>query len=144
MSTPCNCESGKSLTECCQPLISGTKAATTPEELMRSRYTAFCLQEMDYLENTTDPENMESFDRPANEAWAKTASFLGLKVLDASQDGDEGEVEFAAHFEIDGEKLEHHETSRFVRKDGTWFFHSGEVDEENGYFFEEEDSNEEE
>lgn len=93
---------------------------------MRSRYTAFCMQELDYLENTTDPENMESFDREANEAWAKSARFLGLKVLNTSQDGDEGNVEFAAQFEIDGDKLEHHEKSRFIRKNDRWFFHSGE------------------
>lgn len=136
MNNACNCQSGKPVTQCCLPIINGSRAADTPEELMRSRYTAFCRQEIDYLENTTDPENSESFDREANEAWAKSAKFLGLKVLQASEDGDEGNVEFAAHFEIDGEKLEHHENSRFVRKGGKWFFHSGEVDDENGYFFE--------
>lgn len=95
---------------------------------------------MDYLEETTDPTMKESFDREANEEWAKAAKFEGLNVMSTSSEGDKGEVEFTAHFEIDGEKLQHHERSQFVKKNGEWFFHSGEVDEDNGYFYDDEES----
>ncbi|HAU19042.1 MAG TPA: hypothetical protein DCS72_11975, partial [Marinobacter adhaerens] len=39
----CPCGSGKSYSECCQPLHHG-EAASTPEALMRSRYAAFVLK----------------------------------------------------------------------------------------------------
>lgn len=137
MSEQCPCQSQKEINNCCLPFIKGEKLPQSPEELMRSRYTAFCLKEIDYLAGTTDPENSESFDREANEEWAKQASFLNLDVKNSSEDGDEGQVEFVAEFSVDGETLQHHEKSKFIRKDGKWFFHSGEVDEENGYFYEE-------
>lgn len=132
----CPCHSTKTLNECCAPFIEGQKLPATPEELMRSRYTAFCFKNMDYLETTTDPENMESFDREANEDWASKAKFLKLEIKKTDIKEDLGMVEFVAHFNIDGEDSLHHEHSKFIKKADKWFFHSGEIDEENGYFYE--------
>ena len=36
----CPCGSGKTYAACCKKIISGEKKAETPEELMRSRYSA--------------------------------------------------------------------------------------------------------
>lgn len=46
---PCPCGSGSAYEHCCEPLISRQRTAATPEELMRSRFTAFTQGNEDYL-----------------------------------------------------------------------------------------------
>ena len=48
----CPCGKG-SYTQCCEPLHLGTAKALTAEQLMRSRYSAFALQQIDYIVQTT-------------------------------------------------------------------------------------------
>ena len=48
-SEKCPCMSGKAYAECCEPVIKGTRKAATPEELMRSRYSAYAKAEIDHL-----------------------------------------------------------------------------------------------
>lgn len=92
---------------------------------MRSRYTAFTRCDLDYLERTTDPEYRASFDREANREWAENARFTGLKVLRASQNGNDGLVEFQASFELEGQSHVHHELSTFRRHGEQWYFCEG-------------------
>lgn len=124
---PCPCLSGKIFSECCQPLILGQTTAKTPEELMRSRYSAFATQNMDYVFETTDPQIRSQADHQANVEWAKTALFTKLEILSSSQDGNKGSVEFIAHYEVNGEKSIHHEFSKFRKQSGLWFFRDGKV-----------------
>ena len=49
MQNLCLCGSGLTYADCCEPIISGKKDATTAQELMRSRYTAFTKANVDYL-----------------------------------------------------------------------------------------------
>jgi SEC-C motif-containing protein len=49
MNKLCPCGSGNSYDECCELIISAKKDAATCLELMRSRYTAFTLANIDYL-----------------------------------------------------------------------------------------------
>lgn len=49
-----DCPCGQGLyAECCQPLHVGQQCAKHAEQLMRSRYSAFALQQIDYLLSTT-------------------------------------------------------------------------------------------
>ena len=45
--------SGKAYAECCEPVIKGTRKAATPEELMRSRYSAYAKAEIDHIIDST-------------------------------------------------------------------------------------------
>ena len=45
----CPCLSQKNYEDCCGPIHSGEKAVQTAEELMRSRYSAFVKQEIDFI-----------------------------------------------------------------------------------------------
>lgn len=45
------------LQSCCGPIISGVKEADTAEELMRSRFSAYCLRQVKYIVETTHPES---------------------------------------------------------------------------------------
>ena len=121
----CYCGSQKSYAECCEPFISGEEVPETPEQLMRSRYSAFCVKNTDYLKATTDPQL--DIDWTANEDWANKATFTGLEVLKSSQEKNKGLVEFKAHFKVKDESHTHHEVAHFRRHQGQWFFREGRI-----------------
>ena len=66
----CPCGSGSSLNACCKPVIDGTAKAPTAEALMRSRYTAYTLQDINYLASTLDPNQLRDFDKDGTAMWA--------------------------------------------------------------------------
>ena len=125
MSCPCG---GSALAECCGPYISGEAAAPTAEALMRSRYTAYTQQAIDYVVNTHDPGSRDQVDREGAESWAREATWVGLEIRDtvAGKAGDDsGEVEFVARYQIKDNEFAHHERSRFRRRAGRWVYVDG-------------------
>lgn len=62
MSETCPCGSGQSYDQCCGPVIAGGPASS-PEALMRSRYTAFTKGNIDHLVSTLAPEALKDFNR---------------------------------------------------------------------------------
>ena len=54
--------------------------------------------------------------------------WLGLEVKRHEQtDADHALVEFVARYKVNGRAFRMHETSRFVREDGRWFYVDGDV-----------------
>jgi SEC-C motif-containing protein len=126
--TDCPCGSGRTLDLCCGPYLSGTTPAPTAEALMRSRYSAFATGNIDYLQATLLPETAQDFNRAETEQWANSAEWTGLEVRSTSSGGPsdaEGFVEFVAHFKMQGKSHVHHETGRFARQDGAWYYVDG-------------------
>lgn len=125
----CPCGSGKSFENCCEPFLTGKAMPETAEKLMRSRYTAFVKADVEYLKKTLAPESRADFDLSATQQWAKNAKWKGLKILSTSKGLEEdkkGVVEFVATYEMEGEALDHHETSNFRKADnGQWYFVDG-------------------
>lgn len=121
----CHCGSKLKFEECCQPLISGKKVAETPEALMRSRYSAFCVKDLDYIRKTTDPQ--AKIDWQANREWAEQSEFTSLEILNTSVEGNKGTVEFKAVYTIktEPEPVIHHELSKFRKQAGVWYFRDG-------------------
>ncbi len=127
--TPCPCGSGKGFDQCCGPLLAGAPA-TSPEALMRSRYTAFTRGDVDYLETTLAPEARVDFDRAEAETWAKGAEWQGLELraVVLPEPGEvEGSVEFVARYRYQGKAYAHHERGSFRRIDDRWLYVDGEV-----------------
>jgi SEC-C motif-containing protein len=119
----CSCCSQKEFADCCGPLLEGDTAAPTPEALMRSRYSAYCHKNFDYLVNTTDPQVRLEFDHEGTRKWMDEATFTLLEVLKTSMDGNKGVVEFKAHFQVADKPPEvHHEVARFRKQAGSWYF----------------------
>ena len=58
----CPCGSGKTYDECCEPFIRGKAFPETAEQLMRSRYSAYTLQEIPYITDTLHPDHREDWD----------------------------------------------------------------------------------
>lgn len=126
---PCRANSAEPLpySECCAPFIEAGQAAPSPETLMRSRYTAYALGNIDYLLESLAPEARYDFDRKAVTHWATQSQWLGLDILstEGGAPGDTtGYVEFVAHFVLEGETRAHRERSLFrFEPDGQrWYF----------------------
>jgi SEC-C motif-containing protein len=124
----CPCGSGKDLAGCCGPYLSGAALPPTPEALMRSRYSAFATGNIDYLEQTLLPGTRDDFDRKQVTDWAANSEWTGLEVRSTEGGGpdeEDGIVEFVARFRTGGKEYVHHETSRFSRSDGRWWYVDG-------------------
>jgi SEC-C motif-containing protein len=127
MGMKCPCGSEKTYAACCGRFHSGKDQASTAEELMRSRYSAFVKNDMEYLQETTDPQTLTGIDEEANREWAESATFQKLEVLSSEEKGTKGIVEFKAYYAMDGENFVHHEVSTFRKQAGVWFFKSGKI-----------------
>lgn len=121
------CGSQKSFAKCCSRFLNGDQPARTPEQLMRSRYSAYALGGYgEYLLNTWFPATATGLTVPG--LSNRTAEWNGLQVLGKSQTGDDGMVEFVAKFvDPDGEQQAMHEKSIFKRVQGRWLYVGGEV-----------------
>lgn len=127
MTAPCPCGSGRDYQACCGTLHAAYAAgqglaALTPEALMRSRYCAFVLDLRPYL-----LASWHASTRPAAiEPPEPGLKWLGLDIKrTALQDADHGSVEFVARSKLGGRAHRLHETSRFVREGGEWFYVDG-------------------
>jgi SEC-C motif domain protein len=121
----CPCGLPAPYADCCGRYHAGALHLQAPdaEALMRSRYSAFVNGLPDYLLATwhasTRPATLEP--DPPGLRW------LGLDVRrHASQDADHATVEFVARSKLGGRAQRLHETSRFVREEGRWFYVDGE------------------
>ena len=120
--TNCYCCSGKPFANCCEPYINATKKAPTAEALMRSRYSAYCVQAGDYLVATTHSSTRKFHKKEDIMTWSKSNQWLNLEILNAT----ETVVEFKAYFLDERLKANmHHEKSTFVKEDGNWFYVDG-------------------
>lgn len=52
---------------------------------MRSRYSAFALQEIDYIVQTTALGQQTALDKEAIAEWSKQNQWLGLEVVNANE-----------------------------------------------------------
>ncbi len=129
MSNPCPCgrtdARGKplALADCCGRYLDHATPAPDAEHLMRSRYSAFVLERVDYLQ-----ASWHASTRPADLALEPDQKWLGLdvkrhRVIDA----DHAEVEFVARSRVGGRGQRLHEVSRFVREGGRWLYVDGDL-----------------
>lgn len=123
--TPCPCISGEKYSECCQPLHEGKQHAKTAEQLMRSRYSAFYLGLVDYLIETLATEQRKSDDQAVLQNTIDNTQWLGLKILKHQQKAEQAFVEFIAFYQDEG-IAQLHERSSFIKKEGKWFYQTGE------------------
>jgi len=126
---PCG-DANKEYTDCCARYLNGREDAATAEALMRSRYTAYTLENEDYLLATwhpsTRPDSLKLADGP-HKKW------LGLRVSRHEQTGENHSVvEFVARYKVGGRAHRLHEISRFVREGGRWFYVDGETSPATG------------
>jgi SEC-C motif-containing protein len=117
--TDCPCGRGLPYRECCGPAHHG-HAPATAEALMRSRYSAFALDDDGHVLSSWHPHTRPAaIDRDPGLRW------VGLDILASTGGGlfdAEGVVEFRAHYRDHGKPGDMVERSRFVRHDGQWVY----------------------
>lgn len=109
--------------QCCARFIAHFETTPAPdaEQLMRSRYSAFVLEDAAYLRAT-----WHASQRPAQLDFEPGVRWLGLDVKDFRVTGENAaEVEFVARYRVGGRAVRLHERSRFVREEGRWFYLDG-------------------
>lgn len=92
---------------------------------MRSRYTAFVLGNEAYLRSTWHPSSC-----PDDIHLSPGVKWIGLQVKRTERGSAKdrtGIVEFVARSKRGGRAHRLHETSRFVRENGRWFYLGAEV-----------------
>lgn len=106
---------------CCGLWHHGDGPAPDAATLMRARYSAYVLDELDYLRRTWHPEAPALEPNPADLKW------LGLQVKrHVCQDDNHAIVEFVARYRQAGRASRLHEISRFEKIDGRWYYLDGE------------------
>jgi SEC-C motif domain protein len=123
---PCLCGSGIEYGQCCGQFHSGEKLADTAEALMRSRFTAYAMNNTDYILATwqTQVQQEKLNFGEENIAWQR------LEIIDTKKGGlndTKGIVEFKAFYQNNGEDYLLHEISRFAKSNGRWFYIDGVV-----------------
>ena len=108
--------------DCCGRFIEQGELPSDALHLMRSRYTAFVLENQAYLQHT-----WQAAHRPETLDFDEGAKWLGLEIKDfvdtGIQDGPAtAEVEFVARVRVAGKAHRLHERSRFVCEQGQWLY----------------------
>ncbi len=124
--TPCPCGNPRGYHHCCEPLHAGAPA-TSAEQLMRARYSAYVLQREDYLLATWHADTRPACLRLSTQRPAPR--WLGLEVrAHRAIDAVHATVEFIARYRLGGGPARRqHELSRFVRVDDAWYYVDGEL-----------------
>lgn len=122
MNAGCYCNSGKPFSGCCEPYILGKEKAPTAEALMRSRYSAYCVQNADYLLATTHLSTRKYHNRKDILAFAAENHWIKLEIVNAV----ESSVEFKAYY-LDSslQPHTHHEKSTFKKEREQWYYVDG-------------------
>jgi SEC-C motif-containing protein len=121
----CPCGSAEVYPLCCGRFHSGTAAAPTAEQLMRSRYSAFAVGDAQYLYSTWDRAG-----RPAHIELDDDTSWTRLEIIETVRGGPfdtDGVVEFRAHYRAAGRRGSRHERSWFAKRGGRWVYVGGDT-----------------
>lgn len=128
---PCPCGTATAYGDCCGAWIGGDARPDDAATLMRARYTAHVVGDMDFIVSTHHPATRGDIDVEATRRWASESDWLGLDIRDVSEGGPDdeaGKVEFVARYR-DGARRRHshHERAVFEKYHGQWYFRDAEV-----------------
>ncbi len=120
-----NCYCGSLITfeSCCQKFIDFSQNAKSAEDLMRSRYSAYATQAIDYLIATTAIFQPQSLSKKDILIWSQSNQWNKLEIIESTANT----VKFKAYY-TDSNNLSYilHEKSTFIIEDGKWCYVDGE------------------
>lgn len=126
--TLCACGSKAVYADCCQRYLENTAEPPTAELLMRSRYTAYTLAKIDYIEKSMMGDALAGFDVNEARIWAQSVEWIGLNVIksySAKDDDSRAFVEFIALYFESNRFKKLHELSEFKLVADRWFYIQG-------------------
>ena len=125
----CPCNPTQLYKNCCKKAHTDIRTVETAEELMRSRYSAFVLANIDYLQKShyskTRPSKRE---KKEIEDWTNSVHWVKLAIvdtIDGLKTDTKGVVEFKAFFMEDKQVIILHEKSNFCKENGHWVYVDG-------------------
>ena len=129
----CPCGSERAYTQCCQAIILAETPANSPEQLMRSRYSAYAKKQAEYIYLTyaLSSRAEQSIDDIAQ--WAAQTSWLKLIIHHASDYQKDlastgtAQVEFSAFYQHQGRIWQMRERSNFIIEENAWRYLDGDV-----------------
>ncbi|NMF46572.1 YchJ family protein [Pseudoalteromonas arctica] len=126
-STLCFCSSRQNYADCCEPLHLSVKQADSPEQLMRSRFSAYVIKNAEYVYQTYAKEKQA--ENPVKEIndFANSCRFINLDVIGSNHDDNTGNVEFKAQYFYQNLFCELHEKSQFIKEDSKWRYLDGTI-----------------
>ena len=123
----CHCGSNSHYADCCEPFILKIAKPKSPEQLMRSRYSAFVEKNAEYLVDTLHVSKRTHLVHQELQKSFEITHWHSLRILHSSHKTSTGQVEFAAFYSSNSENLgQLHELSRFVLENDQWFYLQGE------------------
>jgi len=126
----CYCKSGKIFSECCEPILKVLEIPQTALALMRSRYSAYCLGDVNYLQATTHDVTWTDEELKFIQDWADNSEWQHLEIVNFSEDV----VEFKAYYIFEGKQHLHHEKSSFKKVNDMWKYIDGDIYEDKVTF----------
>ena len=121
----CPCNPSILYNECCGKVHQSIFSAKRAEQLMRSRYSAFVLDNMNFLKLSHATISVNSFDFKSVSKWTKKVNWLKLDILsinNGEEFDDNGYVEFKAYF-LENRKVDFiHGKSRFIKQANHWVY----------------------
>jgi SEC-C motif-containing protein len=129
---PCPCDSKLLYHKCCKPYHEGSLLPETAEQLMRSRYSAYALGLVNYVMDTTHPDNPSfTADRAAwgedLRRFCQVTKFQSLEIKSREGDREIAFVTFRAGLLQGTTDASFTERSKFMKVDFRWLYHSGEI-----------------
>lgn len=122
----CPCGSSALFLDCCDPYLRDQQWAPTPEALMRSRYTAFVVHNVPYLEATMKPPASRKFNVKETAEFIESVQWQGLTVFQSKLKSPTcGYVSFDAVYTLQGKTVHICEKSEFHKINDRWFYVDG-------------------
>ncbi|MDY7219058.1 YchJ family protein [Denitrificimonas sp. JX-1] len=120
----CPCTPTRTYQDCCGRYHTG-QLASTPQTLMRARYSAFVKGDIHFIQLTTLPTQHSALDLKAITQWSNNSQWLGLEVLSEALEADQRHawVKFIAHWQDELGTHQHHENSLFIKPAEQWYFY---------------------
>lgn len=125
----CPCGSGNAYQECCEGFHQGMLPQSALQ-VMRSRYSAYALNNPDYIIKTTSPasphynENLFVWKQSITQ-FSEQTIFQRLEIIDAKENGDLATVTFTVFLTQAGKEAAFTERSYFERRKGIWLYLRG-------------------
>ncbi len=124
----CYCCSGLQFAGCCEPYLQNRELPATPEQLMRSRYSAYCTENYPYILATYAAAARQTLSVETLRDSAAGSRWFALQIITTAP----GQVEFKAFYFEQSTPYVLHETSRFEMEEGRWVYVSGDLHADTG------------
>jgi len=122
----CYCNSGKLFSNCCEPILRVLEVPQSAVALMQSRYSAYCIGDVNYLQATTHDHTWTDEELKFIQDWADNSEWQHLEIVNFT----DSTVEFKAYYIFEKKQHLHHEKSTFLKVNDMWKYVDGEIYED--------------